>query len=181
MNAAIPHCGLFVSYGLTEISGISLALPNELETNPTTVGQLFGGIFVKVINEKTEEKCGIGEEGEIYIKAPVQPMGYFRDPSANERAFDKEGYFVTGDIGYFDKEGRLYISGRKKEMFKVRNFVIWPTELEDVIQKNPAVRYVCVVNVYDTEIMSDLPAAVVVRNEQFTITEDAIFALIAGR
>lgn len=136
---------------------------------------------MKIINENTNERCGISEEGEVYVKTTIPAMGYFRDEVANRSAFDEEGYFITGDIGYFDEAGRLFISGRKKEMFKVRGFVIWPSEIEDVILKNHAVRYACVINVYDDGIASDLAAAVIVRNEQYTITKDEICKLVTGK
>lgn len=182
MKEALPHCLLMTAYGMTEIGGgVSVTLPNELLEHPTTAGHLIRGTRVKLINDQTGERCGINEEGEIHIKTSIPPMGYFRDEKANLSAFDQEGFFITGDIGYFDEVGRLYISGRKKEMFKVRNFVIWPAELEDVIQKHPAVRYACVVNVYDEEVASDLAAAVVVKNEQLQVTEDEIIKLIAGK
>lgn len=180
LKEILPHCILMTAYGMTEAGGVSVTLPKELEEHPTTVGHLIRGVKVKIINELTGERCGIGEEGEIHIKSTVPAMGYFRDEHANESAFDMERYFITGDIGYFDEIGRLFMSGRKKEMFKVRNFVIWPAELEDAIQKEQAVRVACVVNVYEDEIASDLAAAVVVRNEHHSITEDEIYKLIAG-
>lgn len=181
MKEFLPHCAFMSAYGITEIGGgISLTMPNELEQYPGTVGQLFNGVQIKIIDENTNQKCGIDQKGEIYIKTTIPSMGYFRDDAANVRAFDDEGFFITGDIGYFDKTGRLYISGRRKEMFKVRNFVIWPTEIEDVIQMNQAVRYACVVNVYEDEIASDLVAAVVVKNGTFETTEDDISKLVAS-
>lgn len=126
-------------------------------------------------------KCGIGEEGEIYVKPPIPFMGYFRDAEANRSAFDCNGYFVTGDIGYFDETGQLFISGRMKEMFKVRHYVVWPSELDDILQKHEAIRNACAVGVFDDETASDLAAAVVERNDACAITEEEVYRLISGK
>lgn len=182
MKEIIPHCMFMTSYGMTETGGsISMPQPKELEECPNTVGRLISGVRVKIVNTTTKDKCGIEEEGEICVKMPIPVMGYLRDESANQNSYDKDGYFVTGDVGYFDESGRLFISGRKKETFKNRGFSIWPAEIEDVIQKCPAVCYASVVNVYDDEIMSDLIAAVVVKNDQNSITAQEIYSLVAGK
>lgn len=182
MKEVIPHCIFRTSYGLSETGGgVSMTRPKELEECPNTVGRLVPGVRVKIVNIDTNEKCGIGEEGEICVKIPVPIIGYLRDETANKTSFDDEGYFITGDIGCFDETGRLFVSGRRKEIFKNRGFSLWPTEIEDIIQKHQAVRHACVVNVYDDEIMSDLVTAVVVKNEHHPITADEIYSLIAGK
>lgn len=136
---------------------------------------------MKIINENTGEKCGIGEEGEIYIKTSIPSLGYYKDETATQNSFDDEGYIMTGDLGYFDESGRLLIIGRKKEIFKNCGFAIWPAELESLIIKNPAIKDAAVVNVYDEDIMSDLPAAVVIKREDHSITEDEVYAIVAGK
>lgn len=182
MKEIIPNCIFMTAYGLTELGGgATITSPGELEEHPNAVGCLMPGVQMKIIDENTNENCGIGESGEVYVKIHVPSMGYLRDDVANRNAFDKDGYLITGDIGHFDESGRLHISGRKKDIFKSRGFSIWPAELEDIIQKSPAVRYVCVVNVFDEEIMSDLPAAVVVKNEHHSITQEEIYTLVAGK
>lgn len=102
------------------------------------------------------------------------------DDEANKLAFDDDGYYATGDIGYFNDSGQLFISGRKKEIFRVRNFGVKPSEIEDILIKHPAIQNACAVNVFDDEQMTELAAAVVVKSEQSAITEDEIYSLIAG-
>lgn len=151
----------------------------ELEKHPNSVGQLVPGIKVQIRDEKSQKNCGIDEEGEIFVKIPI-PIGYYLDDEANRLAFDKDRYYATGDIGYFDGNGRLYISGRKKEIFRVRNFGVKPSEIEDILIKSPAIENACAVNVFDMKQMTELAAAVVVKSGQDTITEDEIYAMIAG-
>lgn len=182
LKQILPQCILFTAYGLTEIGGGgTMILSSDLEKYPGSSGCLVPGTHMKIIDESTDEKCGIGGKGEICIKLSIPTMGYFRDDEANRNAFDAEGYFKTGDIGYFDEIGQLYVSGRKKEIFKNRGYHIWPAEIEDVLLKNPAIRNVCVTPIYDDELMTDLPAAVVVKNENHSITRDEVYAIVAGK
>lgn len=181
MKKIIPKCLLLTTYGMTEVGGsLSCTTPNELEEYPKSAGRLVPGVEVKIIHEQTGEKCGIGEEGEIYAKVPVPSMGYYKDEIATREAFDSEGYFITGDLGYFDDTGRLYIVGRKKEIFKNCGFAVWPAELENLIVKHPNVQTASVVSVYDNDVMSDLPAALVVKVDGSSITEKDVYAIIAG-
>lgn len=182
LKKVLPQCVLFTAYGLTEIGGGgTMILSEDLEKYPGSSGCLVPGTHMKIVDEATEEKCGIGQKGEICIKLSIPMLGYFRDEEATRNAFDAEGFFKTGDIGYFDDAGRLYVSGRKKETFKNRSFSIWPAEIEDVLLKNPAIRNCAVVPVYDEELVTDLPAAVIVKNENHEITRDDVYAIVAGK
>lgn len=175
-----PQCIFITTYGATETGGgVSATMPMELDKHPNSVGQLLPGIKVKIVDEKSQKNGGIDEEGEIFVKSPI-PIWYYLDDEANRLAFDKDGYYATGDIGYFDENGRLYISGRKKEIFRIRNFGVKPSEIEDVLMKSPAVENACAVNVFDTEQMTELASAVIVKNHRCAITEDEIYALVAG-
>lgn len=181
IKVLVPHCIFLTAYGITETGGgVSITKPKELDEFPNTVGHLVSGIHVKVVNIQTNEKCGIGEEGEICVKIPVPIMGYLKDETESQVAFDDEGYFITGDIGYFDECGRLFINGRRKEIFKNRSFPVWPAEIEDVIQKHQAIRHACVVNLWDDDLATDLVTAVVVKNENYSISADEIYELVAG-
>ncbi|XP_055297009.1 probable 4-coumarate--CoA ligase 1 [Sitodiplosis mosellana] len=182
LKKLVPKCLLLTTYGMTEVCGsATCTLPNELEEQPNSGGRLVPGFIIKIINENTGEKCGIGEEGEIYIKTLMPSVGYYKDETATRNSFDKEGYFISGDLGYFDGSGRLIIIGRKKEIFKNCGFAIWPAELESLIVNNPAIKDASVVSVFDDDIMSDLPAAVVVKKESHSITEDEVYAIIADK
>lgn len=180
LKQIIPNCENITRYGSTEIGGITCTVGNELEQYPGTVGRLSANFEIKLIDEHTGQRCGIGEKGEIFVKALVPSMGYYKDEAANRNAFDDEGYFITGDLGYFDESGRLYIDGRKNEFFKTRDFAISPAEIENVLLEHPAIRLACVVSVYDDEMMTNLPAAVVAKRGHSTITEKEIYSLVAG-
>ena len=72
--------------------------------------------------------------------------GYYKNPQANEASF-RDGWFLTGDLGYFDEEGYLYVVGRKKNMIKSGSVSIFPEEIQDVLQAHPKVREAAVVGV----------------------------------
>lgn len=167
---------------MTEIGGsASITKPNELDEYPNTVGCPLPGVSMTIISPETNERCGIGEEGEICIKIPIRVLGYYENEEANRAAFDAQGYFITGDIGHFDESGRLFVAGRKTEIFKNCGRFVSPIELENIIIKHPHVQEVCVVSVFDDEIVTDLPAAVVVRTKNSLITENDVYSMIAGK
>lgn len=118
--------------------------------------------------------------GEICIKLSIPSLGYFRDDEANRNAYDADGYFKTGDVGYFDDTGRLYISGRRKEIFKHRGHAIWPAEIENVLLKNSSIRNVCVTSIFDDELITEMPAALIVKQENRAITRDEVYAIVAS-
>ncbi|XP_031637198.1 luciferin 4-monooxygenase-like [Contarinia nasturtii] len=179
LTQIIPKCLLMTGYGMTEMGGISFTTPRELKECPNSAGQLLQGAQIKIISD-TGDKCGIDEHGEIYVKMPIPSMGYYNDEIATQNAFDSEGYFITGDLGYFNA-GRLFIIGRKKEIFKNRGFAVWPIELENLILKHPAIKEATVVCVYDDDIMTDLPAAVVIKQDGFSITENEVSTMISDK
>lgn len=108
-------------------------------------------------------------------------QGYLNNASENSKAIDADNWFRTGDIGYFDNEGFLYLIDRKKELLKYCNYQISPTELELCIQKYFPVDAVCVVGI-DDDKCGHLPAAVIVRKKTVTsFTEDEVEKLIEGK
>lgn len=182
LKKVIPKCILLTAYGMTEVcGGVSCTERNELEEHPKSSGRLMIGTKVKIIDETTGERCGIGEEGEICVKVPIPAIGYYKDETTTRNSYDSEGYVITGDLGYFDESGRLHINGRKKEIFKSRGFAVWPTELENLILKHSDIQSVSVVSIYDDEIVSELPAAVVIKKENSSITADDVYTIVAGK
>lgn len=121
-------------YGLTETAPIS-ALTPEYKTKVGSVGKPIVQADIK-INEPNENG-----EGEIYIKSPTLMIGYYENEEETKKAIDKDGYFHSGDIGYMDEEGYIYITGRSKNVIVTQNGKnIYPEEIEMMLDKVDEIR-----------------------------------------
>lgn len=140
------HCMGFTilqGYGLTETSGA--ATVTRFEDNKIgSVGTPLNGVEVR-IDEPNDE--GIGE---VLIRGPVVMSGYYRNPEANAEAFTSDGWFRSGDLGRFDKQGHLYIVGRRKDVIKLPSGKnVFPEDVEAEYEHSPFVSEVCVLGVKD--------------------------------
>lgn len=122
---------------------------------------------------------GPNENGELLVKLPCSLLGYYKNPEANENAFDDEGWLKTGDIGYFNDLGHLYLVDRKKDIIRYHYFHIFPTEIEQVIQKLEGVKEVCVVGVPEPSVWETL-VAVVVRLPGSNLKEEDVSNIVAN-
>ncbi|MEU8625417.1 AMP-binding protein [Streptomyces sp. NPDC048669] len=140
-------------YGLTECTAPCASVPPEREApvDPAS-GTLSVGVpgpdtVVRIIDENGAD-VPFGEQGEIAVRGPQVVSGYWRLPEATAAAFP-DGELRTGDIGFMDREGWLYVVDRKKDMINASGFKVWPREVEDVLYTHPAVREAAVVGVPD--------------------------------
>lgn len=123
-EARFPYA---VGYGLTETAPM-VAGSSPAETYLNTIGPLMKGVDVKIHAPK---KSG---EGEIWIKSPSVMKGYYKQPELTKEVITRDGWFKTGDLGCFDKKGRLQIKGRKKTMILgASGENIYPEEIESII------------------------------------------------
>lgn len=171
----LKNGSLSVGYGLSEIGGfISANYPcvyNE------TVGRVINGIKIKIVDD-SGKRLGPNEVGEICALTLQKFGGYYNNPLATQELYDSEGFICSGDLGYFDEDGNLFVVDRKKDFVKYQNYMISPSEIESLLNKCPEIRSVCVVGIPD-EISGDLPAAVVQLVEGKTISAEQIFNLVA--
>ncbi|WP_370411330.1 class I adenylate-forming enzyme family protein [Streptomyces fradiae] len=140
-------------YGLTECTAPCASVPpqHEAPVDPVS-GTLSVGVpgpdtVVRIVDE-TGADVPFGEQGEIAVRGPQVVPGYWRLPEATAAAFPG-GELRTGDIGFMDAEGWLYVVDRKKDMINASGFKVWPREVEDVLYTHPAVREAAVVGVPD--------------------------------
>ncbi|MFB6704687.1 AMP-binding protein [Streptomyces sp. NPDC056333] len=140
-------------YGLTECTAPCASVPPEREAPVDPVsGTLSVGVpgpdtIVRILDENGGE-VPFGEQGEIAVRGPQVVSGYWRLPDASAAAFP-DGELRTGDIGFMDRDGWLYVVDRKKDMINASGFKVWPREVEDVLYSHPAVREAAVVGVPD--------------------------------
>lgn len=167
INKLMKNGHITIGYGCSEIGGLATKTNARLDS----VGQLVSGVSLKIIDE-AGENLGVGERGEICLKPKYPNREYFRNPEATKESF-KDEWFYTGDIGIMDEGGELHIVDRKKDIMKVGNYQIDPSELEMVIQKIPEVILVSVFGLPDPVYM-DLPVAVIVKAAESSLTEGQV-------
>ena len=130
---------VFNGYGITECSPVVSVNRNRYYRDGS-VGKPLNGVTVKIKKENEEER-----EGEILVKGDLVMKGYYNRPDLTSEAIDEEGFFDTGDIGYLDEEGFLFITGRKKNIIILDNGKnIYPEELEGRLQIRDEVQEVLV-------------------------------------
>lgn len=100
------------------------------------------------IQDDDDRQLGVGERGEICVQSLNLMKGYYKDPDQTAQTI-RGGWLHTGDIGYFDEEGYLYIVDRKKDMIVSGGFNIYPAEVEQAIARHPAVLDCAVIGVPD--------------------------------
>ena len=113
------------------------------------------------------------EVGEIICKSPLASQGYYKNPAATDAAF-RDGWFHTGDLGYFDEEGYLYVVGREKDMVKSGGISIYPLEIESILYSHPDVLEAAVIGVPDAEWGEAVKAVVVLREGSRTAGAELI-------
>ena len=136
-----------------------------------SVGVAVGYTEVKIVDaDDPETEMLPGEAGEIALRGPSVAQGYWNLPEATAAVFRHDGWFLTGDIGYMDADGILYITDRKKDMIIMSGWKIYPTEVENVIVQHPAVADVAVFGVPD-ERKGEMPVAAIVVKSGATLSE----------
>jgi long-chain acyl-CoA synthetase len=161
---------LATAYGLTETASVATAISGEdYFAHPGSVGRAAPTVEVRIVDDEGVDAAP-GERGEVWIKGPnVMARGYWRRPDANEASFS-EGWFHTGDIGYLDENGYLYLVDRAKDMIIRGGENVYCVEVEHVLYDHPDVIDAAVVGVPHKTLGEEVKAVVQVR-EGATATE----------
>jgi long-chain acyl-CoA synthetase len=159
---------LYEGYGLTEASPVVSCQSPHLPFKPGSVGPPLEGVQVKVCDD-FERELPPGSPGEIAVRGPSVMKGYFKDPEETERAL-RAGWLHTGDIGYLDEDGYLFIVERKKDLIISGGFNLYPSEVEEILGRHPAVFEAAVVGEPDP-IRGEVVHAFVVLNAGMEVQE----------
>ncbi|EID12901.1 long-chain-fatty-acid--CoA ligase FadD2 [Mycolicibacterium phlei] len=155
-------------YGSTEIAFATIARPEDLKKNPATVGPVVKGVKVKIFDDNGNE-VPTGQVGRIFVGNFFPFEGY--TGGGGKQIID--GLMSSGDVGYFDENGLLYVSGRDDEMIVSGGENVFPAEVEDLISGHPEVIEATAIGVDDKEWGQRL-RAFVVKAEGSDLTEDDI-------
>ncbi len=123
-------------YGMTEAGMIASNPYEEDKRIPKSVGYALEGCTIKIIKDGRQARPN--EVGEVYIKGNNVFKGYWRMPQKTEESF-KDGWFITGDMGYMDETGRLFLVGRSKNMIISGGYNVYPKEVEYALEEHPCV------------------------------------------
>ncbi len=174
-NVRIP---LLEGYGLSETSPVACFNPLHGEKKAGSVGLPIRGVAFQIWND-AGEVLPTGEQGEICIKGHNIMIGYWNNPEATAAAI-KGDWFLSGDIGYLDEDGYLYITDRKKDMLLVNGINVYPRELEEVIYQFEGVKEAAVIGINDSR-KGDLVVACVAPSEGATIEDAALLGFLKDK
>ncbi|MGF7170643.1 long-chain acyl-CoA synthetase [Sphingobium xanthum] len=146
---SIVGARLVEGYGLTESSGVVSVNPYEAPGKTGSIGQPFPATRVILLDrEDPTRRAPPGEPGEMAISGPQIMRGYWNNPQADAEVFIN-GYLRTGDVGTIDDDGYMRVVDRIKDMIAVGGFKVFPSQVEEVLYRNPAVREALVIGIPD--------------------------------
>jgi fatty-acyl-CoA synthase len=147
-QAAFPQTDFIQVYGLTEGGGtVTFVRPEHARRKPGSAGRPSMHVAIRLVDpEGLDVPPGI--DGEILVRAPSVTPGYWNDPEMTARLI-ADGWLHTGDMGHFDDEGFLFISGRKGDMIISGGMNVFPSEIEDVLRAHASVADVAVIGLPD--------------------------------
>jgi len=175
----IPQCAYVHAYGLTEATGTVTTMQWD-EHRPGTermrsCGRAFPWVEMRVMDPNTGEAVAVREVGEVWVRSATVMKGYFGKPDETAAAITADGWLRTGDAGFLDDEGFLYLTDRVKDMIISGGENIYPAEVENAVYSCPGVAQCAVVGV-PHERWGETVKAIVVRAPGATITEADVIA-----
>ena len=161
-------CQTGQGYGLTETSPVLTTQPREeSRIRHGSAGQLVPNTEARVVDLITGEPLGPNQNGELCFRGPQVMRGYLNRPAETAQMLQPDGWLHSGDIGYVDDDGYLYVVDRVKELIKYKGMQIAPAELEAVLVSHPAIADAAVVRMPDEEA-GEVPKAFVVASTELT-------------
>lgn len=172
-------CEIRYGYGLTEVSPLSHAsLSDTKKQKPGSVGYCLPNTECKIVDYTTGAELGPDHEGEIWVRGPQVMKGYAANAQATAEMINSEGWLRTGDIGYCDADGQLFVVDRIKELIKTNGRQVAPAELESLLLSHASIADAAVVPSPD-ENAGEVPKAFVVLKGEASAEE--IMEFVAAR
>ncbi len=170
-------------YGLTEASPVTHCNPVDSTMRTVKVGSIglpLPDTEAKIVDLFTGGKTlGLGETGELAVKGPQVMKGYWRKPEETALVL-RDGWLFTGDIAHMDEDGYFYITDRKKDLIKYKDYSVYPRELEDVLYEHPAVKLCAVIGKQDTAA-GEVPKAFIVLKEGTAASAEEITSFVNSK
>jgi len=170
-------------YGLTEASPVTHCNPVDKTMRTVRVGSIglpLPDTDARIVDMETGEKTlEPGETGELAVKGPQVMRGYWRDPEETALVL-RGGWLLTGDVARIDRDGYFYITDRKKDLIKYKDYSVYPREVEDVIYEHPAVK-LCAVVGKPSPVVGEVPKAFIVLKDGAKATIEEIMRFVKDK
>ncbi len=171
------HCIVKQGYGLTETSPVTHVNPDD-RVRLGSSGLAIRSTECRIVDTLSGADLGVGERGEVWVRGPQVMKGYLNNPEATKATITPDGWLRTGDIGYADADGYLFVVDRLKELIKYKGMQVAPAELEALLLTHPAVADAAVIGSPD-EDAGEVPKAFVVKKGE--ATAEALMGFVAER
>ncbi len=152
---------IYRTYASTDSGQMAISKPGDMDAKPNSAGRPVWCVDLRIVDD-ANHSMKVGEVGEIICQSPLATHGYYKNAEATNASF-RDGWFYTGDLGYFDEDGYLFVAGRKKDMVKSGGISVYPLEIESVIYSHPAILEAAVIGVPDPQWGEAVKAVVVIK------------------
>jgi long-chain acyl-CoA synthetase len=178
----LTGCSLLEGWGMTETSPTGTFTPAYGVQKVGSCGIPIAGVTFKFASvEKPSQYVALGQRGEICVKGPNVMKGYWHNPEATAASMTADGFFRTGDVGYMDDDGFIYIVDRTKDMILCGGFNVYPRNVEEAIYEHPSVAEVCVIGVLDDYRGQSPKAFITLKKDAPSFTLDQLKAFLKPR
>lgn len=175
LSEKLPGAGLYNCYGQSEIAPLAtVLLPEEHVDRPSSAGRPMQTVMTRIVDPVTGKDCKPGEQGELVHQSPQLMVGYWAKPEATAEAFN-DGWFHSGDLGYQDEEGYIYIVDRIKDVVNTGGVLVASRDVEEALYQHESVAEVAVIGVPDEKWIEAI-CAVVVLKDGHTEDSDALMS-----
>lgn len=179
LQQRFPEATIVEAYGMTELTMGAISNPSG-RSGLRKVGSIGIPVFdteYKIVPlEGGEEPLPPGEVGEICVRGPQVMAGYYNNPEETANVL-KDGWMHTGDVGYMDEDGYVFIVDRKKDMLIYKGYNVYPRELEEILFRHPAVANAAVIGKPDPEV-GEIPKAFVVLKPDSQVTAEELMSFV---
>ena len=177
--AKVSKALLAEGYGLTEASPVVCCSALRVPSKHMSIGQPVPGTDIRFVDLETGKQAPLGERGELQVKGPQVMLGYYDNEEATRDAF-MDGWLRTGDVGYIDSDGYVFLVDRIKDLIICSGFNVYPRTIEEALAAHPAVEENNVIGVPD-EYRGEAPVAFVKLKEGQTATEAELKKFLAEK
>lgn len=165
LGERLPLSGLYNCYGQSEIAPLATVLsPEEHKERPSSCGRPVINVQTRIVDPATGEECAPGEHGELVHRSPQLMAGYWDKPEETAEAF-AGGWFHSGDLGYRDEQGYIWIVDRIKDIVNTGGVLVASRDVEEALYSHPHVAEVAVIGVPDEKWIEAIAAVVVLKQD----------------